>query len=88
MIDPDERDYLAGDSVDWQRLFRDMVRTVEPLIHLATAIEYGQDVDKLTIGAAATSAYWFVDAELRMRTQSAVTGRSLFGDFPGIEVQK
>ena len=88
MIEPDDTDYLAGGSVDWRRLFRDAVRAAEPLIDLATAIEYGRIVDQETIGALANSVFWFVDADQRMRTRSAVTGRSLFGDFPGIEVQE
>jgi len=88
MIEPEDTDYLASGAVDWQRLFRDMVRAAEPLIHLATAVEYGQTVDQREIGTAATSLFWFVDAEQRMRRRSAVTGFSLFGEFPGIEVQE
>jgi hypothetical protein len=88
MIEPEDTDYLANGAVDWQRLFRDAVRAAEPLIDLATAVEYGQTVDQRTIGEAATSLFWFVDAEQRMRRRSVATGFSLFGDFPGIEVQE
>lgn len=89
---PEDTDYTDGCSVDWQRLFRDTVRAAEPLVALATWIEYGQADDLARIqeaaGQAANRLFWFVDAERRTRTRSTATGRSLFGDFPGIEVQE
>jgi hypothetical protein len=88
MIEPEDTDYITNNTVDWQRLYRDMVRAAEPLIHLATAIEYGQAVDQGAIGEAATTLFWFVDADQRMRRRSVATGVSLFGNFPGIEVQE
>lgn len=93
MIDqPFDTDYIDGGSVDWQRLFRDTVRAADPLIALATWIEYGQAEDLARIqeaaGHAANLLFWFVDAEQRMRRRSVATGCSLFGDLPGIEVQE
>jgi len=89
---PFDTDYIDGCSVNWQRLFRDTVRAADPLIALATWIEYGQAEDLARIreaaGDAANLLFWFVDAEQRMRRRDAATGRSLFGEDPGIEVQE